>query len=115
MASSLVCRANRPNTWLHRPACKHEEKPCQRRSTKCPCTRRERETAAGPEGESRESSARADQQRFLQLAQGDRRVRGLVAEGALRIRTQDRQPSLPTKRAAELALKHRVPGISVPR
>src|SRR5438094_7559055 len=25
----LVCRANRPNTWLHRPACKHEENPCQ--------------------------------------------------------------------------------------
>src|SRR5260221_8929270 len=24
-----VCRANRPNTWLHRPACKREEKPCQ--------------------------------------------------------------------------------------
>src|SRR6516225_11368713 len=29
MASGLVCRANRPNTWLHRPACKREEKPCQ--------------------------------------------------------------------------------------
>src|SRR5438309_10749282 len=25
----LVCRANRPNTWLHRPACKREENPCQ--------------------------------------------------------------------------------------
>jgi hypothetical protein len=24
-----VRRANRPNTWLHRPACKREEKPCQ--------------------------------------------------------------------------------------
>jgi hypothetical protein len=24
-----VCRANRPNTWLHRPACKREENPCQ--------------------------------------------------------------------------------------
>src|SRR5215467_15628046 len=36
-----------------------------------------------PEGESGESSARADQQRFLQLAQRDRRVRGLVAEGPL--------------------------------
>jgi hypothetical protein len=29
MASGLVRRANRPNTWLHRPACKREEKPCQ--------------------------------------------------------------------------------------
>src|SRR4029450_1738672 len=29
MASGLVCRANRPNTWLHRSACKREEKPCQ--------------------------------------------------------------------------------------
>src|SRR5262245_36574622 len=29
MASGLVCRANRPYTWLHRPACKREEKPCQ--------------------------------------------------------------------------------------
>src|SRR5215472_13698864 len=29
MASGLVCRAYRPNTWLHRPACKCEEKPCQ--------------------------------------------------------------------------------------
>ena len=29
MASGPVCRANRPNTWLHRPACKREEKPCQ--------------------------------------------------------------------------------------
>src|SRR5262249_6817507 len=29
MASGLVCRANRPNTLLHRPACKREEKPCQ--------------------------------------------------------------------------------------
>jgi hypothetical protein len=29
MASGLVCRANRPNTWLHRPACKREETPCQ--------------------------------------------------------------------------------------
>src|SRR5256884_7189016 len=28
-AAGLVCRANRPNTWLHRPACKCEEKPCQ--------------------------------------------------------------------------------------
>src|SRR5262249_43604939 len=36
-----------------------------------------------PEGESGESSARADQQRFLQLAQGDRPVRGLVAKRAL--------------------------------
>src|SRR4051812_38917750 len=24
-----VCRANRPKTWLHRPACKREENPCQ--------------------------------------------------------------------------------------
>src|SRR5216683_6295709 len=29
MASGLVCRANRPNTWLHRPACERAEKPCQ--------------------------------------------------------------------------------------
>ena len=29
MASGPVCRANRPNTWLHRPACKREENPCQ--------------------------------------------------------------------------------------
>jgi hypothetical protein len=29
MASGLVCRANRSNTWLHRPACKREEKLCQ--------------------------------------------------------------------------------------
>jgi hypothetical protein len=32
MASGLVCRANRPNTWLHRPASKREEKPCQLRA-----------------------------------------------------------------------------------
>jgi hypothetical protein len=25
MASGLVRRANRPNTWLHRPACKREK------------------------------------------------------------------------------------------
>src|SRR5215831_10183164 len=29
MASGHVNRTNRPNTWLHRPACKREEKPCQ--------------------------------------------------------------------------------------
>jgi hypothetical protein len=29
MASGLVCRTNRPNTWLHRPAGKREETPCQ--------------------------------------------------------------------------------------
>jgi hypothetical protein len=29
MASGHVNRANRPNTWLHRPALKREEKPCQ--------------------------------------------------------------------------------------
>src|SRR5262249_53214021 len=29
MASGLVRRANRPNTWLHRPACGREESPCQ--------------------------------------------------------------------------------------
>src|SRR5262249_17022623 len=29
MASGHMNRANRPNTWLHRPACKREEKPCQ--------------------------------------------------------------------------------------
>jgi hypothetical protein len=29
MASGHVNRANRPNTWLHRPSCKREEKPCQ--------------------------------------------------------------------------------------
>ena len=29
MASGHVNRTNRPNTWLHRPACKCEEKPCQ--------------------------------------------------------------------------------------
>jgi len=34
-----------------------------------------------PERQSREPGARADQQRFLNLAQGDRRVRGPVAEG----------------------------------
>src|SRR5215831_209002 len=28
MASGHVNRTNRPNTWLHRPACKREEKPC---------------------------------------------------------------------------------------
>jgi len=30
MASGHVNRANRPNTWLHRPSCKREESPCQR-------------------------------------------------------------------------------------
>src|SRR5215813_8013850 len=29
MASGHMNRANRPNTWPHRPACKREEKPCQ--------------------------------------------------------------------------------------
>jgi hypothetical protein len=29
MASGHVNRANRPNTWLHRPSCKREESPCQ--------------------------------------------------------------------------------------
>jgi hypothetical protein len=29
MASGHVNRTKRPNTWLHRPACKREEKPCQ--------------------------------------------------------------------------------------
>ena len=29
MASGLVCRANRPNTWLHRPATQREDFPCQ--------------------------------------------------------------------------------------
>jgi hypothetical protein len=29
MASGHVNRTNRPNTWLHRPARKREEKPCQ--------------------------------------------------------------------------------------
>jgi hypothetical protein len=29
MASGHVNRTNRPNTWLHRPACKRGEKPCQ--------------------------------------------------------------------------------------
>ena len=29
MASGHVNRANRPNTWLHRPSCKREENPCQ--------------------------------------------------------------------------------------
>ena len=29
MASGHVNRANRPNTWLHRPALQREEKPCQ--------------------------------------------------------------------------------------
>src|SRR5262249_4354683 len=29
MASGHVNRTNRPNTWLHRPTCKCEEKPCQ--------------------------------------------------------------------------------------
>jgi len=29
MASGHVNRTNRPNTWLHRPACKREERPCQ--------------------------------------------------------------------------------------
>jgi len=29
MASGFVCRANRPNTWPHRQACKREESPCQ--------------------------------------------------------------------------------------
>jgi hypothetical protein len=30
MASGHVNRANRPNTWLHRPSCKRDESPCQR-------------------------------------------------------------------------------------
>ena len=30
MASGHENRANRPNTWLHRPSCKREENPCQR-------------------------------------------------------------------------------------
>ena len=29
MASGHVNRTNRPNTWLHRPTCKREKKPCQ--------------------------------------------------------------------------------------
>jgi len=29
MASGHVNRANRPNTWLHRPATRREEFPCQ--------------------------------------------------------------------------------------
>ena len=29
MASGHVNRANRPNTWLHRPICKREESSCQ--------------------------------------------------------------------------------------
>ena len=29
MASGHVCRANRPNTWLHRPPCGREDSPCQ--------------------------------------------------------------------------------------
>src|SRR5262245_38077335 len=29
MASGHVNRTNRPNTWLHRPACGREESPCQ--------------------------------------------------------------------------------------
>jgi hypothetical protein len=29
MASGLVCRANRPNTWLHRPSLRREVFPCQ--------------------------------------------------------------------------------------
>jgi hypothetical protein len=29
MASGPVCRANRPNTWLHRPAMRREDFPCQ--------------------------------------------------------------------------------------
>jgi len=29
MASGHVNRANRPNTWLHRPTLQREESPCQ--------------------------------------------------------------------------------------
>src|SRR5262245_48468033 len=29
MASGRVCRANRPNTWLHRPSLPREDSPCQ--------------------------------------------------------------------------------------
>jgi hypothetical protein len=29
MASGPVCRTNRPNTWLHRPATQREDSPCQ--------------------------------------------------------------------------------------
>jgi hypothetical protein len=29
MASGPVCRANRPKTWLHRPAMRREDFPCQ--------------------------------------------------------------------------------------
>ena len=29
MASGHVNRTNRPNTWLHRPAMRREEAPCQ--------------------------------------------------------------------------------------
>jgi hypothetical protein len=25
----IACDGNRPNTWLHRPACERAEKPCQ--------------------------------------------------------------------------------------
>src|ERR1700704_5335881 len=45
-----------------------------------------------PERQSGESGARADQQRFLDLAQGDRRVRGLVPEGPLRHLEAETEP-----------------------
>jgi hypothetical protein len=35
MASGVVYRANRPNTWLHRSACKREEKPCRISNLHC--------------------------------------------------------------------------------
>ena len=45
-----------------------------------------------PGRESGEPGARADQQGFLDLAQGDRRVRGLVAEGPLRHLEAETEP-----------------------
>jgi len=58
--------------------------------------RRQRRRGQIPEGESGESCARADQQRFLEFAQGDRRVCGLVSEGPLgHLEAQTEPPRAP--------------------
>src|SRR6516162_4158681 len=66
---------------------------CAAAATKIERRRRRRQI---PERKSGEPGARADQQRFLDLAQGDRCVRGPVAEGPLRhLEAETEPPSAP--------------------